>query len=110
MSVGAFWDERFATPGYAYGDDANDFLVEVTPRLPKGRALSLGEGEGRNARQLAHGTGGPKDPALLYDVAMLRADLDGLDFTIAHEVDRSIHEGVLHHGPSSVVQILAYRR
>ena len=31
-------------------------------------------------------------------------------FTIAHEVDRTIHEGALHDGTSSVVQILAYRR
>lgn len=53
MNVGAFWDERFSGPQLAYGEAPNDFLVEVTPRLPRGRALSLGEGEGRNALFLA---------------------------------------------------------
>ncbi len=53
MSVEAFWDERFSRPQLAYGEAPNDFLVEVTARLPRGRALSLGEGEGRNALHLA---------------------------------------------------------
>lgn len=53
MSVEAFWDARFSGPQLAYGEAANDFLVEVTARLPRGRALSLGEGEGRNALHLA---------------------------------------------------------
>ncbi|MFO0647645.1 MAG: class I SAM-dependent methyltransferase [Polyangiales bacterium] len=53
MSVEAFWDERFSGPQLAYGEAPNDFLVEVTARLPRGRALSLGEGEGRNAMHLA---------------------------------------------------------
>ncbi len=53
MSVEAFWDARFSGPQLAYGEAPNDFLVEVTARLPRGRALSLGEGEGRNALHLA---------------------------------------------------------
>jgi 2-polyprenyl-3-methyl-5-hydroxy-6-metoxy-1,4-benzoquinol methylase len=47
------WNERFSEPGFAYGSDPNDFLVEVIDRLPRGRALCLGEGEGRNAVYLA---------------------------------------------------------
>lgn len=47
------WDERYAGPGLAYGAEPNRFLVEVTDRLPRGLALSLGEGEGRNAAFLA---------------------------------------------------------
>ncbi len=31
-------------------------------------------------------------------------------FTIAHVVDRTGHEGPLHHGPSPVMRIVAYRR
>lgn len=47
------WNERFAGPGYVYGKEPNDFLKSVAGRLPKGKALCLGEGEGRNAVFLA---------------------------------------------------------
>jgi SAM-dependent methyltransferase len=48
------WDDRFSEPGYAYGDQPNDFLVEACKRFPAGGdALSLCEGEGRNAVYLA---------------------------------------------------------
>ncbi len=47
------WDERYGVDGFAYGTEPNDFLREVAPRLKKGRVLSLGEGEGRNAVFLA---------------------------------------------------------
>lgn len=197
--LGAFWDAKFREHPLAYGDEANDFLVEVTPRLPRGRALSLGEGEGRNARhllrhgyevtavdasevglakararaeaegfslqtahvdlgdfdfeagrwdvvvsifchlpptlrarvhraafealrpggafvleaytpaQLAHGTGGPRDPAMLYTLDILRDDLQGARFEVAEERTREVHEGPLHEGTSAVVRVLALR-
>ena len=47
------WDERYASEDYAYGTEPNDFLREVAPRLPVGKTLCLGEGEGRNAVFLA---------------------------------------------------------
>jgi len=47
------WDERYSEPGYAYGTDANDFLVEKAGSLPSGKVLSVAEGEGRNAVFLA---------------------------------------------------------
>jgi SAM-dependent methyltransferase len=47
------WDARYAEPGFVYGTEPNDFLSSVVDRLPHGRALSLGEGEGRNAVFLA---------------------------------------------------------
>lgn len=49
----AFWDARYAESGFAYGDAPNDFLRAVAARLPRGRALCLAEGEGRNAVFLA---------------------------------------------------------
>ncbi|HXH72156.1 MAG TPA: class I SAM-dependent methyltransferase [Mariprofundaceae bacterium] len=50
------WDERYSGEEYAYGTAPNDFLREVMPRLPKGTALCLGDGEGRNGVWLAeHG-------------------------------------------------------
>ena len=54
-SVGAQWDSRFRAEDYVYGTEPNDFLraaIERAPR-PPARALSLGEGEGRNATFLA---------------------------------------------------------
>ena len=47
------WDERYSEPGYAYGTAPNEFLVSVAKRLPRGKVLSLAEGEGRNAVYLA---------------------------------------------------------
>lgn len=47
-----FWDERYSEPGFAYGTEANDFLLEHLASL-EGPALSLGEGEGRNAVAMA---------------------------------------------------------
>jgi SAM-dependent methyltransferase len=47
------WDERYGGPDYAYGTEPNDFLVAAADRLPAGRVLCLGEGEGRNAVWLA---------------------------------------------------------
>lgn len=193
---GGFWDERFAEPGFAYGSDPNDFVREAAPRIPRGRVLCLGEGEGRNAvhlaglghevtamdasrvglekaerlarergvqlatvhedlatfvigegvwsgivsvwvhlppelrsrvhaacvrglapggafvleayapRQLGFATGGPQDPVLLPPLAALEADLAGLEFEIAREVVREIHEGRYHHGLSATLGIV----
>ena len=48
------WDDRHAVPGYVYGTEPNSFLAEMVTRLDAGGlALSLGEGEGRNAVFLA---------------------------------------------------------
>jgi SAM-dependent methyltransferase len=47
------WNEWYGKPGYVYGTNPNNFLVSVAPRIPQGRILCLGEGEGRNAVYLA---------------------------------------------------------
>jgi len=47
------WDERYSTPGYAFGTEPNEFLAQTCQHIPRGRVLSLGEGEGRNAVHLA---------------------------------------------------------
>jgi len=194
------WNERFAGPEYVYGKEPNDFLKSVVGRLPKGRALCLGEGEGRNAvflaqqgfevtavdssdvglakaqklaaergvtlttvvadladyviapgtwsvvvsiwchlppalrakvhaaavqglvaggafvleaytpRQLAHGTGGPKQVELLMPLEALRRELAGLELVHAVELEREVREGALHQGLSAVVQVLALKR
>lgn len=47
------WDERYSESGFAYGTAPNEFLASVVDRIPKGKILSLAEGEGRNAVYLA---------------------------------------------------------
>ncbi len=47
------WDQKYATEQYVYGTEPNEFLAEHVRLLPKGRILSLAEGEGRNAVYLA---------------------------------------------------------
>jgi SAM-dependent methyltransferase len=49
----SYWDARFQEQGFAYGQEPNDFLLSCAPHLTRGKALSLAEGEGRNAVYLA---------------------------------------------------------
>ena len=53
MSTRDFWNEKFANADYAYGTDPNEFLAASVEKLKRGTALSLAEGEGRNAAWLA---------------------------------------------------------
>ncbi len=47
------WEERYATPEYVYGKEPVEFLKDNVELLPKGRAIVLAMGEGRNAVFLA---------------------------------------------------------
>ncbi len=64
------WDERYSAEGYAYGTTPNEFLAANVGRIPKGKVLSLAEGEGRNAVFLAR---------LGYSVTAVDASRVGLD-------------------------------
>lgn len=66
--------------------------------------------ESYTPKQVEYGTGGPKDPGLLPTLNDLRQELAGLEWEIAREVEREIHEGELHDGWSAVVQVLARKR
>ncbi len=191
------WDKRYSGESYAYGTEPNDFLRAQVGRLPAGKTLCLGEGEGRNGvflaglgheitaldgsaaglakaqqlaaqrgvkiktvhadlvnyelaangwdvivsifchlpaalrikvhgqvaqslraggvfileaftpRQLEFGTGGPPAAEMMMDLATLRHELAGLEFDVARETVRDIHEGAFHNGPSAVVQLVA---
>lgn len=59
--------------------------------------------------QLAFGTGGPRDVALLPTLAGLRPLLSGLTLEHAQELERDVHEGGGHTGRSAVVQVVARR-
>jgi SAM-dependent methyltransferase len=49
----AFWNDRYATPRYVYGEAPNAFVAESAAQVPAGPVLCLAEGEGRNAAHLA---------------------------------------------------------
>lgn len=54
MSTSLAWDERYASGGFQFGEAPNRYLESLMPRLRPGmRALSLGDGEGRNGVWLA---------------------------------------------------------
>ncbi len=44
-----FWDERFSGRDYFYGTEPNEFFKTEIDKLEPGKALFLGEGEGRNS-------------------------------------------------------------
>ena len=44
-----FWDKRYSEEEFAYGTKPNEFVKSVIDKLKPGKALFLGEGEGRNS-------------------------------------------------------------
>ncbi len=93
------WDERYSTDEYAYGTAPNGFLSQEFRNLPKGKILSIAEGEGRNAVFLAKQgyevtavdssfVGLEKAKKLAYDsgvsIECINADLLDFDFGENH--------------------------
>jgi SAM-dependent methyltransferase len=90
------------------------FPPALRKRLYAGAAAGLCPGgvlvvEAYTPRQLAFGTGGPRDAALLVTLADLRAELPGLEFAVGREIERDVTEGKYHGGRAAVVQVLARR-
>ncbi|TWU38275.1 SAM-dependent methyltransferase [Novipirellula artificiosorum] len=75
------WNERYSTPGFAYGTEPNDFLTSVAHRLPLGPVLSLAEGEGRNAVYLAK---------LGFDVTAVDQSEVGLEKALEFACDQDV--------------------
>ncbi|MFH1754936.1 MAG: class I SAM-dependent methyltransferase [Candidatus Latescibacterota bacterium] len=59
--------------------------------------------------QLALATGGPPVAELMMTLAELRAELTGLEFRHAKEIQRDLREGSYHSGRSAVVQVIAVK-
>jgi SAM-dependent methyltransferase len=54
MSDSQAWDARYDAQPWMFGQAPNRYLESLSPRLPaQGRALALGDGEGRNGLWLA---------------------------------------------------------
>ena len=106
---------------FALGLDRWSGIVEIFMHLPAAVRrrvhaqipLALRAGgclvlESYRPEQLALGTGGPKDASLLPTLADLRDELRPLELVVARDVDREIHEGQFHAGPSATVQIVGF--
>lgn len=106
--------------GYTIRPGAWSGIVSVFMHLPKplrtrvyrGAAAGLAPGgvfilEAYSPRQLALGTGGPKDASVLPELHELEESLAGLELEIARETEREVVEGKYHRGRSAVIQILA---
>jgi SAM-dependent methyltransferase len=65
--------------------------------------------EAYTPEQVGRGTGGPPVPELTMTLAGLSDELAGLEIVEGREIERAVHEGELHNGDSSVVQVLARR-
>ena len=48
-----FWDKKYETEAYIFGKEPVGFLREHIDLLPRGKALDIAMGEGRNAVFLA---------------------------------------------------------
>ncbi len=108
---------------FELGEDAWSGIVSIFAHTPAPvrqrvhaavpRALHAGGAfvlEAYRPEQIALGTGGPKDATMTPTLAALRTELAGIDLVIARDVDREIHEGQFHGGPSATVQLVAIRR
>jgi 2-polyprenyl-3-methyl-5-hydroxy-6-metoxy-1,4-benzoquinol methylase len=43
------WNQRYSAPDFIYGIEPNEFLKRELPKIPVGKILFPGDGEGRNA-------------------------------------------------------------
>ncbi|MCX8101927.1 MAG: class I SAM-dependent methyltransferase [Geminicoccaceae bacterium] len=90
------------------------FAPEVRPILHRRMLQALVPGgllllEAYTPEQLRHGTGGPRDPALLYRATDLRADFVDAELLLLEEVETELAEGIGHRGRSAVVRLIARR-
>ncbi len=84
---GNMWDERFSEPGYFFGKEPNGFLVSVAGKIPGGRVLSLGEGEGKNSVYLA---------GLGYEVTAVDSSSVGLEKAKVLAAERGVTINTVH--------------
>lgn len=81
-----------------------DLHARVVRSLAPGGVLIL---EAYHPRQLEFKTGGPPVAEMMMTVGGLQSELAGLEFLLAREVEREIHEGPFHEGMSAVTQLVA---
>lgn len=62
---------------------------------------------GYRPEQIQHGTGGPSNPAHLYDEALLSEAFAGMEIEVLREYDATLQEGAGHAGLSAVIDLVA---
>ena len=60
--------------------------------------------------QLKYNSGGPKEPALLYDLQTLKSDFAALDCILCEETEEFLDEGPFHKGKAAIVRYVAKKR
>ncbi|HUZ42318.1 MAG TPA: class I SAM-dependent methyltransferase [Acidimicrobiales bacterium] len=80
-SPSTMWEQRFAGETYFYGTEPNEFLRTSLSKLPKGAAMCLAEGEGRNAVFLAESG---------YQVSSVDLTQTGVDKTMRLAEERGV--------------------
>lgn len=98
------WDAIVSVFAHVPADVRGPLHARVVRALRAGGLLLL---EAYTPAQLERGTGGPGDASKLMTLAALRAELTGLDFELAREIEREVIEGRYHSGRSAVVQVVA---
>jgi cyclopropane fatty-acyl-phospholipid synthase-like methyltransferase len=79
-----FWDKKYQTESYIFGKEPVEFLMEHINILPRGKALDIAMGEGRNAVFLAK-NGFDVDGVDISEVAIKKAQ------KLAQEKEVKIH-------------------
>ena len=110
--------EHYAiAPGYWNGIVSIFAHVTRDVREPLHRAVVAGLAPGGvllleayTPSQLERGTGGPTDPTKFMTLAGLQAELAGLEWELARELERDVIEGRYHAGRSEVVQLVGRKR
>jgi SAM-dependent methyltransferase len=104
---------------YDLGVNKWDCIVSIFAHLPQplrtkvhaAAVVSLKSGgvlilEAYTPKQLEFKTGGPQTVDMAMTLDDLKVEFSGLDFVVAEEKVREVHEGKYHNGTSAVVQII----
>ena len=106
----ARWDERYSDGGYAARDWPTALLAEWEPRLPRGRALDVACGAGRNSLFLA-AAGRAVDAVDISPVGLARAREKALDRSLSIEwieADLDLEPPPLPAGPYALVVLVRF--
>lgn len=74
---------------------------------PEGYLIVEGFSKAQLAYQQRYQSGGPQDPGMLYDLALLQSDFGSLEILSIEEQEIELEEGKYHVGKSGVIRMLA---
>ncbi len=102
------WDGIVCVFGHFPASVRRHILGQAHHGLKKGGFILI---EVYSVDQLKHGTGGPKEASMLYQLDELKEILGpSWDLNVFHQIEREIQEGAYHNGMSSVIQVLATKK